>query len=118
MSDAKFGTHAAEDPFLERVCQICGYMVPLTLYDDHQALCKIANSNSIGQPASGYQGRFLQPVLNEINKNVYDSSKQLVSKASEIHESTSMSSSEEPNFVIYNLIKEMDYIVEMSNYFS
>ena len=35
VSDAKFGAHATEDPFLERICQICGYMVPLTLYDDH-----------------------------------------------------------------------------------
>ena len=34
---------------------------------------------------------------------------------SEGRDSTSMSNSDEPNFVIYNLIKEIDFLVENNN---
>lgn len=36
-------------------------------------------------------------------------------QSAERHDSTSLSTSDEPNFLIYNLIKELDYLVESNN---
>ena len=51
------------------------------------------------------------------SEDLYNRKIQSSQRPSEGRDSTLMSNSEEPNFVIYNLIKEIDFLVESNNFF-
>lgn len=84
------------------MCPVCSKFVASDLLNGHVVMCKIANrsNNFFGDQPNGVSGR------------KGDSS----NRQSEGRDSTSMSNSDEPNFVIYYLIKEVDFLIENNNF--